>query len=290
MWDAVRARKPGSTLPRLVIYEIARFVVAFVLILIYRARAYDARRVPAVGPVLLAANHQSYLDPPLIGAFVATRQLSYLARAGLFSFRVFGWLISLFNSLPIREDGGDAAAIKETLRRLERGEAMLIFPEGTRSPDGSMATFKRGVALLVRKSRCPVVPVAVEGCFDAFPRGRLPRLLGHRVAVAYGHPIAYDELMQDGPDAALDRLAREIDALRLMLRRRLREQTAGALPIFGPGDEPSATPSRRPAPRQNASALPRAETRSQPQTQTQPHPGGGADEGSGPSGASAVQA
>lgn len=254
MLDAVRARRPGSSLPRLAIYEIARFLVAFVLMLIYRARAYDARRVPAVGPVLLAANHQSYLDPPLIGAFVATRQLSYLARAGLFSFKLFGWLISLFNSVPIREDGGDAAAIKETLRRLERGEAILIFPEGTRSVDGAMAPFKRGVALLVKKSRCPVVPVAVEGCFDAFPRGRAPRLLGHRVAVAYGHPIPHDELMRDGADAALARLAREIDALRLALRRRLREQTAGALPVFGPGDLPCAATSA--ASRSQAEAAP----------------------------------
>ena len=194
------------------------------------ARAYHAARVPAAGPLLIAANHESYLDPPLVGSFLHTRQISYIARAGLFKFKPLAWLITALNSISLKEDSGDAAAIREILRRLERGDAVLIFPEGSRSPDGEMQEFKRGVALLVKKARCPVLPVAVDGCFDAWPRHRkLPRIF-HRVGVLYGEPIPYDELMKDGPDAALERLHAEVATLLEELRRRAGRAPAAPAP------------------------------------------------------------
>lgn len=210
---------------------------ALLCTLLYRHRAYGSRRVPESGAVLLVANHQSYLDPPAIGVGVGHRHLDFVARLGLFGGRVLAWLLTQFNSLPIREQGGDTGAIKEILRRLQDGRAVLIFPEGTRTIDGSMSEFKRGVAVLVKRSACPVIPIAVEGCFDAWPRQRTwPWLYGRRVAVAFGQPIAHDELMKDGADAALLRLATETQRLRIRLRRLLRKQTAGRFPPPGPGD------------------------------------------------------
>ncbi len=223
---------------RILFYAAARSLAISVMLLLYRCRAYEAHRVPRIGPVLLAANHQSYLDPPLVGGFCGSRHASFVARAGLFAAGWFGGLLRLLNSIPIEEAGGDARAIKETLRRLALGHAVVIFPEGSRSPDGAMRKFKRGVALLMKKSSCPVVPVAVEGCFDAWPRGSAPRVFGRRIAVMYGDPIPHDELLKDGPDAALRRLEREIDAMRLVLRERLRERTAGRCPEAGPADGP----------------------------------------------------
>lgn len=222
MLARLRAKRPGASLFQLLFYEAIRLTAALIFIIGFRARAFHAARIPTAGPLLLAANHQSYLDPPLIGAFLGNRQISYIARAGLFKFKPLAWLITALNSISLKEDSGDAAAIREILRRLERGDAVLIFPEGSRSPDGEMHEFKRGVALLVKKARCPVLPIAVDGCFDAWPRTRaLPRPF-RRIGVLYGAPIPYDELMKDGPDEALRRLEREVAALLAELRARMR--------------------------------------------------------------------
>lgn len=234
----LRQMRPRTPLWRLALYEFGRMVTAALATLIYRYRSFGLHRVPTTGPVLLVANHQSFLDPPVVGLAVRNRQLDYVARFGLFQARWFSGLITLFNAIPIREDSGDAAAIREILRRLEEGHAVLIFPEGARTDDGAMGSFKRGIALLVKRAQCPVVPVAVEGCFDAWPRTRrLPRLWNVRVAAAVGKPIPHDELMSEGADAALDRLAREVNELRLGLRRMMRRSSRGMYPAPGPGDE-----------------------------------------------------
>jgi 1-acyl-sn-glycerol-3-phosphate acyltransferase len=103
--------------------------------------------------------------------------------------------------------------------------------------------FKRGAAVLVKRSQCPVVPVAIEGCFDTWPRTRRhPRLLGRRVAVMYGRAIPHDELMAEGPDAALVRLRREVDEMRRQLRGEMRRATGGAYPPPNAGDEPISAP------------------------------------------------
>lgn len=210
------------------------------LTIVYRLRRFHTERIPRTGPVLLIANHQSHLDPPSLSMCVTRRQTHFLARAGLFSSRAFGWLIRSLNAVPIKEESGDLGAIRAILARLETGVPVLMFPEGSRSFDGAMQPFKRGVALLLRRARCPVVPMAIEGAFDAFPRqARVPSFWGKRVAVAVGHPIAADELLKDGPDAALDRLQREVDELRRELRARLRASSGGRYPRSGPADAPA---------------------------------------------------
>lgn len=217
-------------------YRFWRFLARVILKVFYRVEVFGAENVPASGALLVAANHQSYIDPPLVGGMI-NREMNFVAKSGLFAIGPFAWLIRNLNSVPLREDTSDVAAIKEVVRRLEQGGAVVIFPEGSRSPDGAMHEFKRGVALLVKRAKCPVVPAAVEGCFDAWPRGGLPRLFGKRVAVKYAAPIAYDELMKDGPDAALVRLATQIEAMRHELRAHLRARTRGAFPAGGAGDQ-----------------------------------------------------
>lgn len=229
MWDSMRQRNPGTGLGWILFYEIARNALSLMYLVLFRARAYHADRVPNSGPVLIAANHQSFLDPPLVGSSVRPRHTDYLARSGLFKFKPFGVLLKALNCVSIKEETGDMGAIKQVLARLAAGHAVLIFPEGNRTPDGTMHGFKRGIALLVKRARCPVVPVAVEGCFDAWPRHRkLPMPWASPVAVMFGNPIGYDELVKDGMDEAMRRLEREIDAMRLELRAKIRESTAGA--------------------------------------------------------------
>ncbi len=207
--------------------------------LFLRIRRFGTERIPASGACLIVANHQSHLDPPLVSMCVTKRQSHFVARVGLFSSKHFGKFIAALNALPIRNDTSDIGAIREVLGLLDQGMAVIMFPEGSRTLDGRMQPFKRGVGLLVKKSRCPVVPVAVEGCYDAWPRSRsFPRIFGQRVAVLVGSPIPHDELMANGADAALIRLATEIETLRMDLRARLRSASNGRFPAAGPGDEP----------------------------------------------------
>lgn len=234
-------KAPGNGPIRVFIYSLICLIVRTWFRLVHSARVFGVENVPATGPLLVAANHQSYYDPPIVSSFVTHRHLDFIAKAGLFRFKPFAWLISFLNSVPIREDQGDTAAIKETIRRLEKGRAVLIFPEGSRSPDGAMHEFKRGVALLVKKARCPVVPVAVEGVYDVWPRGRsLPRLFRGPLYVKYGKPLAYDELMKDGADSALAKVRGEVLRLRLELRAEMRRASNGKWPAHGDADEADA--------------------------------------------------
>lgn len=237
--DGYRARHPGTGLIQMLFYECMRLLCAILLLVFWRYRVYGRARVPMSGALLVVANHQSYLDSPAIGVGVGPRHTDSVAREGLFRVPLLAPLIRRLYAFPVREDGGgDTRAIKETLARLEAGRAVIIFPEGSRTHDGSVEAFKRGAAVIVKRSRCPVLPVAIEGAYDAWPRGRArPKVLGQRVSVSIGEPIDHDELMTDGADAALERLRAEVDALRRGIRAHMREDSNGSHPPAGPGDQ-----------------------------------------------------
>jgi 1-acyl-sn-glycerol-3-phosphate acyltransferase len=147
------------------------------------------------------SNHQSFLDPMVNGVTVWDRQFTALARDSLFV-GPFGWIIRSVSARPIKREGGDLEAMKAALAELEAGRVVIIYPEGTRSPDGEMIEFKRGVLLLVKKARPTILPMAVDGTFEAWPRGRkFPRLRGKVVCVC-GEPMSGEELAKlDGAEA-----------------------------------------------------------------------------------------
>src|SRR6267154_2092903 len=156
-------------------------------------RVYNPERVPLQGPVILASNHASYVDPPLVGAGLR-RGINYLAREDLFRFPVVGWALRNWNAVPVDRDGGGARGLKAILDRLLAGGAIILFPEGTRSRDGRLQPARSGIGLAVIKSRAPVVPVRVFGTFEAYNRTmRFPRP-GRRVIVKYGRPLLFDRL------------------------------------------------------------------------------------------------
>lgn len=171
-------------------YEFSRVWVRLVAWAFFRIRYSGAENIPREGPVLLVSNHQSHLDPPLIGAGVP-RTVSYLARKTLFSNRFFAQLIRSYGAIPLdleKPIGG----LKEGLRRLRCGDAVVIFPEGTRSPDGEVHPFRKGFRMLAVRSRAVIVPVAIDGAYQAWPRSKkLPR--PGRVTVFFGRGIPAEQ-------------------------------------------------------------------------------------------------
>lgn len=208
------ARHPGSGVLGVAFFDLCRQALKLLFKVVYRAKHEGLANIPDRGPVLLVANHQSFFDPPFIGCWVGRRQIDFLARGGLFGFKPFGWLIETLHAMPIRQGSGDSGAMKEVLRRLGEGRAMLIFPEGSRTPDGEMQVFQRGIAVVLKRAQCDIVPVGISGVYDAWPRHkRLPRLFSKPIRVVYGQPISSEALMEDGADAALATLEKRIGEL-----------------------------------------------------------------------------
>ncbi|MEO1584841.1 MAG: lysophospholipid acyltransferase family protein [Planctomycetota bacterium] len=217
------------------VYNTCRWSARMLFRLFYRIRILGEDRVPRSGPVLLVANHGSFFDPPIIGATLQARDTNFLARRSLFK-GPLGWLIRRCNSIPLDDEAGDIKAIKQVLERLGEGEPVLIFPEGSRTYDGKLQPFRDGVRLIARRGKCPVVPIAIEGAFESWPRTRpLPTPFGCRLAVEYGEPIPADQLTGDDGNERLERI---IDRMRLELRERMRAGTGGRFPPAGPADEP----------------------------------------------------
>jgi len=168
-----------------------------------RYRSFNPERVPKTGAVILASNHASILDPPLVGIGLQ-RVTTFLARDTLFKGPV-GWLFRHWHAIPIDRDGGGPAGMRRIMAALAEGRAVLLFPEGTRTRDGELQPARSGIGLLVIKSEAPVVPVRVRGTFEAMPRGvHFPR--PKRVMVKYGEPMHFRELREEAKNCSKERL------------------------------------------------------------------------------------
>ena len=170
----------------------------------FRWRVFHPERVPPTGSVILAANHESFLDPMLVGAGLE-RDINYLARESLFRFPGIGGLLRSWNSVPVDRDGGGAAGLRTILDRLLVGGAIVLFPEGTRSRDGQLQKARSVIGLTVIKSAAPVVPVRVFGTYEAWGRHmKLP--MPYSVAVKYGEPLRFEKLRAEAKTCSKPRL------------------------------------------------------------------------------------
>jgi 1-acyl-sn-glycerol-3-phosphate acyltransferase len=186
------------------IYRFAWCLFRVVFAVYFRWRVYHPERVPLKGPVILAANHASFIDPPLVGSGVK-REINYLARESLFRFPVIGAILRAVNSVPVDRDGGGAAGLKAILGRLLAGGGIILFPEGTRTRDGLLQPARSGIGLAVIKSDAPVVPVRVFGTFEAYGRhSKFPH--PHPIAVKYGQPILFEALRAEAKTCSKPRL------------------------------------------------------------------------------------
>jgi 1-acyl-sn-glycerol-3-phosphate acyltransferase len=192
--------------------------------LMFDLKVYGAHRVPQEGGVLLVSNHQSYLDPVLVGVRLR-RPLSYLAKSELFKFPPFAWFIRSLGAFPVKQGSGDIGAMKETIARLQDGHALNIFPEGSRTETGELMPMEKGVALVIRKAKVPVVPVVIDGSFEAWPK-QDKVFHSSPVRVYYGHPMDLSKLDRDEILETIDRT----------FRKMLTDLREGKMPLDGRGN------------------------------------------------------
>ena len=170
---------------------ICRSLVWFLVTIFYRHRVYGKEHIPE-GGAIIASNHCSFLDPPLIGVSCPDK-IYFLARDTLFRFPAFGWLLRQLKTHPVRRGKGNINAFKTAMDLLQSGKKVVMFPEGKRSLDGTLHPGQLGVGMLVQRTRCRIIPVYTHGTFEAWSAQRkLPKCIG-KTACIFGTPIEYNE-------------------------------------------------------------------------------------------------
>jgi len=176
-------------------YWLVRAVLQPFFHLYFRLSRIGREHVPESGPVIFAANHRSFLDPFII-ATIARRPMYYVAKEELFSHRVVAWFLNTLGAFPVRRGHGDADMLDTARAILERGDAVLMFPEGTRIRPGALGRPRRGVGRLALETGAPVVPVAINGT-EAVRRGW--RIRPHKVRVRIGRPLTFPRVADASP-------------------------------------------------------------------------------------------
>jgi len=222
-----RARRaPGRSLWYFIgAWGLARYSCEVYCRLSFKLRVWDRHLVPRTGPLVYVCNHQSFLDLMACGAVCKDRPFTPMARKSLWNHPFMDWYLRQYHAIPVDRDGkAGTTAVKAALRELDAGRCVLIYPEGSRSEDGTLADFERGLMVLIKRGGAPVVPISIDGAYECWRRGEpRPRWRGHMGILAQA-PLDPMELLSDGADIGLDRLRRVIETGRLEVRRRLRER------------------------------------------------------------------
>jgi len=199
------------------VYGFCHYVLRVMFDMFFRGEVIGVENLPQRGGFLLAANHASFIDPPMIGCHLS-RQIAYFARKTLWKGGISSWWLDAVGTIPVDRDGGqDVSAIKRVLKALKAERGLILFPEGTRTPDGNLQPAKTGVGFIACKTQVPVIPVRIFGSYEAFGKGRGLHL-GTPVSVVFGRPIppsAYDDPKagKDRAQIASERIMSEIARL-----------------------------------------------------------------------------
>ena len=167
------------------VYHLTRLVAR----VFFRFRVIHSERVIQDGPVILAMNHESYLDPPFAG-IGCRRAIYFLARKTLLDVPVLGWILPKLNVIPVDQEGGDRSALKALIRILRADHGALVFPEGSRTLDGKLQRPEPGVGFLIAKTLAPVVPMRIFGAHEALPRDG-GRLRFCPITIVVGEPLYF---------------------------------------------------------------------------------------------------
>ena len=186
-------------------YQLSKFVGDA----LFDLRVYGQENIIEEGPALLAMNHQSFLDPPFAG-ISCQRPIHYLARKTLFDIPVIGWILRRINVIGVDLGSSDVSALKAVMRVLKSGGCTIVFPEGTRTLDGSLQAAKPGAGFIIAKTLAPVIPMRIVGAFAAFPKGaKMPRM--SPVTIVAGEPIRFGKADITGdPRIVFQRLSERV--------------------------------------------------------------------------------
>ena len=190
------------------VWKLAQVLVRVWASLWFDLKVFGVRNVPRSGGALIVSNHQSFLDPALLGARLP-RPMSYMAKSELFEHRVLAWVIRRLGAFPVRQGAGDVRAIRETVHRLQEGRILNIFPEGSRTETGQIMPMEPGVSLVVRKAGVPIIPAAIIGSYEAWPKGQ-KMFRRHPVRIAYGPPLHVNGMKADRVLRLIDRAIRTL--------------------------------------------------------------------------------
>lgn len=171
------------------LYRLSIFILSVFFRFTGGVTLIGTENIPRTGGVILAANHISYLDPPVVGCYLK-RQVHYMAKEELFRSPLLGAWMRWVGTFPVRRGTADRKALKHAIDLLIRGKVICIFPEGTRSPDGKLQAPELGIGLIALKSGAPIVPAAIIGTDKVLPP-HSTRLYRHRVKVVYGRPLTF---------------------------------------------------------------------------------------------------
>ena len=170
-----------------IFYNLAKLLAR----MIFSMRVIHPERMVESGPLLIAVNHSSFFDPPLAG-ICSRRGVYYLARKTLLKWPFFGPLFPAMNVIPVERDGNDMSALREVIKKVKDGNAVLLFPEGTRSLDGNLQPARAGIGLVIAKTGAPVLPMRIFGAYEAFPKNAR-RFQLSQITVVIGEPIHFTE-------------------------------------------------------------------------------------------------
>jgi len=169
-----------------------------VLPLLFRYRVRGRNNIPLSGAVLIVSNHASNLDPPLIGAACLRRMFRYMGKGDLWeASKPFCFMMENLGAFPVRRGAADREALRYATDLLDAGQSLVVFPEGTRTRDGSIGVAQPGVAMILSKHpNIPILPLRIDGSFEAFGRGkRYPS--PHHISITFGKPFSLAPLFQE---------------------------------------------------------------------------------------------
>lgn len=181
-----------NSIPNPKFYELTRSIANWYFSTFYDYTQSGRENIPATGPVIFAANHVSFYDPPAIGACLH-RQINYFARDTLFK-GLFGKGLVQIGTIPVARENAEVKSLRAIFSSLKAGGAVAIYPEGTRSPDGLLADPKPGAGMIACKSRATIIPTRVFGTYEAYGRQHKLPNIGGRIHIAYDRPMTPEEL------------------------------------------------------------------------------------------------
>lgn len=179
------------------IYQFSTRILKLFLLIWHRLHIRGGDNIPDHGGVLLASNHASFLDPPVVAVAYRARPIHFLARNTLWKSKLGSWWMDSVGCIPVSRGTGDMRALRLMIKALKEGKVVSMFPEGTRSEDGELQQAKGGVGFIIEKSGCVVVPAYIDGSYKAHPKGsKLIKPI--KLTLTFGKPITQEDFQSLG--------------------------------------------------------------------------------------------